>query len=94
MNCGVVIVILEGMGKLNLGKIMRKGKASRLDMDYIVEKDRKESKKRSKAWREMRKNVAHMKRNYEVTTPEDGRVLEGWDGNQFDEGYGLGDERV
>lgn len=86
-------MILEGMGKPNLGKIMRKGKASRLDMDYIVEKDRKESKKRSKAWREMRKNVAHMKRNHEVTTPDDGRMLEGWDDwKESGEGYGLGDQ--
>lgn len=73
---------------------MRKNKSSRTDMDYIIEKERKESKKRSKAWREMRKNVATMKRNHDRTTPEDGRILEGWDGKDFNDGYGFGDEYV
>lgn len=85
---------LESLGKPNLGKVMRKNKASRIDMDYIMEKERKESKKRSKAWREMRKSVATMKRLHDRTKHEDGSVLEGWDGKDFNDGYGFGDEHV
>ena len=50
----------------------------------MLEKERKDSKKRAKAWREMRKNVAYMKRHHEMTTPEDGRVL------TEDDEYGFG----
>lgn len=83
---------LGKLGKPNLGKIMRKSKDYRSDIDYVIERDRKESKKKAKAWRDMRRNQIKAKRHHDRITPEDGRVLEGWDGAQVDEGYGLGDE--
>lgn len=71
---------------INMKKKSKKN-SDRLDFDYSFEKERKESRKKAKAWREKRKNVAFMKRNHDITSPFDGRVLmgsnsggEGWDG--------------
>lgn len=71
------------LGKPNLGNVGIKMK--RNDIDYTMEKDWKERKKRSKAWRQLRQNQINAKRYHDRINQDDGRILansnkeEGWD---------------
>ena len=83
MFCGVCVNI-GNMKSFHLGNKMLKDKKHRLDIDYVIEKDRKEVRKSQKAWRKMRKTQIFIKRHHDRTTPDDGRVM------VMADGYGIG----
>lgn len=78
-------------GGVIVSKKINSLKKANVELSYVAERERKEKRKASKSWRDMRKRHIEAKRFHDRTTPEDGRMLEGY-GLGKDDGYGLGEE--